>query len=146
MAVDRSATTVWTGDLQSGKGALTLDSSKAGGTFDVDAPSRFEAPEGQTSPEELIAAAHSACFSMALSMTLSQNGNPPEEINTSATCTIDKQGEGFKITTMRLQVRARVPGIEQEAFDKAIEATEAGCPVSNALRGNVEQQVEAQLV
>jgi len=146
MAIDREATTIWTGDLQSGKGQLTLDSSHVAGTLDVSAPSRFETPNGQTSPEELIAAAHSSCFSMALSMTLSRSGNPPERLDTHATCTIDRQGEGFAITKVDLRLRATVPGISADDFLRAANAAKEGCPVSKALAGNVEITLDAALV
>jgi len=145
MAIDREATTIWTGDLQSGKGQLTLDSSHAAGTLDVSAPSRFESPNGQTSPEELIAAAHSSCFSMALSMTLSKNGNPPDRLETHATCTIDRQADGFAITAVALRVRGTVPGISADDFLSAANAAKAGCPVSKALAGNVEITLDAAL-
>ncbi len=145
MAIDREATTIWTGDLQSGKGQLTMDSSHVGGTLDVSAPSRFETPDGQTSPEELIAAAHSSCYSMALSMTLSKSGNPPERLETHATCTIDRDGEGFTITKVDLRVRGTVPGIRADDFLSAANAAKDGCPVSKALAGNLEINLDAAL-
>lgn len=144
MAIDREATTIWTGD-RTGKGALTLDSSHVGGTFDISVPTRFESPDGSTSPEELIAGAHSSCYSMALSIALGEAGTPPERIETHATCTIDRSGDGFAITTVALRVRGTVPGISAEDFDAAANAAKAGCPVSKALAGNVEITLDAAL-
>lgn len=144
--VDRKATTVWQGDLQSGKGELTMDSSHVGGTMTVSAPSRFEVPNGQTSPEELLAAAHASCFSMALSNILSGGGNVPDRIETEAVATIQRQGEGFAITKVALTLRASVPGISEDAFREAADKAKAGCPVSKALTGNVDITLDAQLV
>lgn len=144
--VDRKATTVWQGDLQSGKGELTMDSSHVGGTMTVSAPSRFEVPNGQTSPEELLAAAHASCFSMALSNILSGGGNVPDRIETEAVATIQRQGEGFAITKVALTLRASVPGISEDAFREAADKAKAGCPVSKALTGNVDIALDAQLV
>lgn len=145
MAQDRSATTVWKGDFKSGKGALTLDSSRVAGTLEVTTPSRFEAPEGRTSPEELLAAAHSSCYSMALSGALTRAGTPPEQLDVNAVCTVDKVAEGYAITQMALRVRATVPGISAEDFDKAAQGAKDGCPVSKALAGNLEITLDAAL-
>ena len=145
MATDRTASTVWEGDLQSGKGTVTLESSKVVDPLEVTAPSRFESPEGRTSPEELIAAAHSSCYSMALSNLLTQDGTPPERLETSATCTIDRVDGAFTITTMALQVRATVPGVDAGAFEQAAGKAKDACPVSKALAGNVEISLDAAL-
>jgi osmotically inducible protein OsmC len=105
---------------------------------------RFEGAKG-TNPEELLAAAHAACFSMALSVGLELAGKPATRISTTAACTIDKVGDGFRITTMRLEVRGRVAGIDQAGFQKAAEAAKEGCPVSQALKGNVKVELDAKL-
>jgi osmotically inducible protein OsmC len=106
---------------------------------------RTEAPEGKTSPEELIAAAHAACFEMALSGALARGGTPPERLEVSAAVTFDKTDAGWRVVSSALTVRGRVPGIDADGFRAAAEATRDGCPVSQALRGNVALSVEATL-
>jgi osmotically inducible protein OsmC len=98
---------------------------------------RTEQAGGMTSPEELIAAAQSACFAMALSAGLTEGGHPPEQLTVSAVCTLDRVGGSYTITTMELDVRGRVPGIDKDAFLAAVSQAEKGCPVSKALSGNV---------
>jgi osmotically inducible protein OsmC len=93
----------------------------------------------------LLAAAEAACYSMALSVGLEKNGTPPTRIDTQAACTIDKAGEGFRITTMKLTVRAQVPTIDEATFRRIAEATKDGCPVSQALKGNLDLQLDARL-
>lgn len=131
MATTRTATTVWQGSLMEGSGRVELESSGLGG-FDVTWPSRAEQPDGRTSPEELIAAAHSSCFSMALSNGLAKAGTPPERLETSANVTF-QPGEG--ITGIHITVRGEVPGITAEQFTEAAEGAKANCPVSKALTG-----------
>jgi osmotically inducible protein OsmC len=131
MATTRTANAHWEGPLMGGKGTVSLDSSGIG-RYDVSWPSRAEAPNGQTSPEELIAAAHSTCFSMALSHGLAQAGTPPQTVDTRADVTF-QPGEG--ITGIRLTTRAVVPGISAEEFRAAAEQAKANCPVSKALAG-----------
>jgi lipoyl-dependent peroxiredoxin len=131
MATTRTATTRWDGNLAEGAGRVTLESSGVG-TYEVTWASRAEAPEGRTSPEELIAAAHSSCFSMALSAGLSRADTPPEHIRTTAEVTF-QPGEG--ITGIHLVVRATVPGLTAEDFVSAAETAKANCPVSKALTG-----------
>ena len=131
MATTRKATTQWQGSLLEGAGQVTLESSGLG-TFDVSWPARAEAPGGKTSPEELIAAAHSSCFSMALSSALAKAGNPPERLETSAEVTF-QPGEG--ITGIHLTVRGTVPGLSADEFAKAADGAKSGCPVSKALTG-----------
>jgi osmotically inducible protein OsmC len=131
MATTRKATTHWEGNLLEGKGAVTLESSGIG-TYDVSWPARAEAANGKTSPEELIAAAHSSCYSMALSHALAQGGNAPESVDTSAEVTF-KPGTG--ITGIHLTVRANVPGLDADAFAEAAENAKKNCPVSQALTG-----------
>ena len=131
MATTRTANTHWEGSLAEGKGSVSLDSSGLG-SFDVTWRARAESSGGLTSPEELIAAAHSSCLSMALSHGLSQAGTPPRTIDTKADVTFQP---GTGITGIHLTVRADVPGISAEDFQAAAETAKANCPVSKALAG-----------
>ena len=140
---ERRANVVWSGNLFKGSGTFELASSEAVRDLPVTWASRTERPDGKTSPEELIAAAHASCFAMAFSNTLAEQGNEPEELNISAVCTFD--ADQVKITTMVLDVRGRVPGLDEEGFRSAAEQAEQGCPVSNALRGNVDMQLNVSL-
>ena len=141
MAVSSSATTVWEGDLGHGSG-VTTPQSGAFPAVDVSWASRTRRSAGKTSPEELLAAAHASCYCMALSHELGEAGSAPERLE--ATATVDfVPGEGVK--SSQLVVTARIPGIDQEALDAAVEAANAGCPISGALRGNVEITVRATL-
>ena len=128
----RTAKAHWEGNLFEGRGSVGLESSNVG-TFDVSWPARTEAPNGQTSPEELIAAAHAACYSMAFSNQLAQAGATIEAIDTTADVTFDKTGDGSAITAIRLTTRGRVGGIDEQQFASAAEAAKTGCPVSKAL-------------
>ncbi len=130
----RDATTAWTGDLSSGTGQVILDSSNAG-QFPVSFATRSGDPNGQTSPEELIAAAHSSCYSMQLSALLAQDGTPPQRIDTSAEVKLEQQDGGFAITEIALTVRATVPGASGPPFQEAAEKAKEICPVSAALAG-----------
>ncbi|WP_406830726.1 OsmC family protein [Pedococcus sp. KACC 23699] len=129
MATTRNASAHWEGSLMEGAGQVTLDSSGLG-TYDVTWPSRAEEANGRTSPEELIAAAHSTCFSMALSHGLAQAGTPATTIDTKAAVTFQP---GTGITGIALSVKGVVPGLSAEQFDEAAQAAKAGCPVSQAL-------------
>ncbi|MBE1585801.1 OsmC family protein [Nonomuraea angiospora] len=131
MATTRTATTQWKGALIDGSGTVSLDTSGVG-TFEVTWASRSQEAGGKTSPEELIAAAHSSCFSMALSHGLAGAGTPPESLETSADVTF-QPGEG--ITGIVLTVKGRVPGISAEQFQEAAATAKANCPVSKALTG-----------
>ncbi|MEO7429232.1 MAG: OsmC family protein [Acidimicrobiales bacterium] len=131
MATIRTASTHWEGSLLEGGGRVTLESSGLG-THDVTWASRANEPEGRTSPEELIAAAHSSCFSMALSSALAKAGTPPDALDTSAAVTF-QPGEG--ITGIHLTVRGTVPGLSAEGFVEAAEGAKVNCPVSKALAG-----------
>ena len=142
MATDRKAEVTWSGDLMSGAGRTDSVTSGAIGGLDVSWPARAEEPGGKTSPEELIAAAHATCFSMALSHGLGQAGNAPEELKTSATVTF-QPGEG--ITKIALDVAGRVPGIDEAAFQQAAEQAKENCPVSKALTGVPEISLSARL-
>ncbi|MFG3055088.1 OsmC family protein [Kitasatospora sp. NPDC048239] len=131
MATTRTAHTAWEGNLLEGKGQVTFDSSGIG-EFPVSWPARAEQPNGKTSPEELIAAAHSACFSMALSHGLAGAGNPPTKLDTQADVTFQP---GTGITGIHLTVTGQVPGLDEAGFVKAAEDAKANCPVSQALTG-----------
>jgi lipoyl-dependent peroxiredoxin len=137
-----SASAVWEGGLRTGRGHFTAGSKAFAGDYTF--KTRFEGAKG-TNPEELIAAAHAACFSMALSAGLEKAGTPATRISTTAECTIAQAGDGFKITKMRLETRGEVPGIDQAGFAKAAEGAKEGCPVSGALMGNVQFELDAKL-
>ena len=142
MATERRAAVTWSGDLLSGSGTITEVTSGAFGPLDVSWPSRTEEPNGRTSPEELIAAAHASCYCMALSHGLAGAGTPPDELSATATVTFVP---GTGITTSVLTVVGRVPGVDEAGFIAAAQAAKDGCPVSQALAGNVELSVEATL-
>lgn len=142
MATDRKAEVTWQGDLMSGSGSVDSVTSGTFGGLDVSWTARTEEPKGKTSPEELIAAAHAACFSMAFSNVLAQAGHAPEQLNTSATVTF-QPGEG--ITKSVLDVVGRVPGMDASAFQQAAEQAKVNCPVSKALAGVPEISVTARL-
>ena len=144
MAAERRASVTWRGDLMSGSGTIDEVGSGAFGPLDVSWAARSEeASGGKTSPEELIAAAHAACFSMALSHGLAQAGNPPERLQTSATVTFVP---GTGITKVALAVRGTVPGVDEDGFRSAAENAKVNCPVSQALAGVPEITLDAQLV
>ena len=143
---ERQADVVWEGDLMSGSGTITNVTSGAFGELPVSWPARTEGPGGKTSPEELLAASHAACYAMAFSHTLAGQGTPPTRLQVSALVGFDpKVGGGFEVSFSRLTVRGQVPGIDQAAFADAARKGEQGCPISNALRGNVEITVDATL-
>jgi len=145
MAAGRRAEATWQGDLITGSGQTTAVSSKAFSSLPVSWAARTEESGGKTSPEELVAAAHASCFAMAFSGGLGRAGSPPERLDVSATVTFDKVGEGWKVVSSALTVRGRVPGMDADAFKKAAEAARDGCPISQALKGNVDLSVEATL-
>ena len=137
----RTARTAWNGGLQDGSGQVELSSSKVG-TFDVSFPKRTaDEAGGTTSPEELIAAAHSSCFSMALSSEVAKAGGTPVAFEVTADVTLN----AGSITTIKLTVRGEVEGLDEEGFRKAAEAAKAGCPVSKALAGVPDIQLDAAL-
>jgi osmotically inducible protein OsmC len=144
MAIERRAHATWDGDLRSGSGRFDVGSGAIGGQ-EVTFASRFEDSGGKTSPEELIAAAHATCLSMALANGLAQAGHAPTRLETDAVATLDQRESGFRIISMRLTVRGQVDGIDEDAFRAAAEEAKAGCPVSNALVGNVEITLDAAL-
>ncbi|SRR6266508_4644395 len=138
----RKASAVWEGGLKGGKGSYNVGTGSVGGEYTFG--SRF-GEEGGSNPEELIASAEAACYSMALSGGLEKNGTPPKKISTTAECTVENVGVGFQITTMRLDVTASVPGIDNVKFQEIASATLSGCPVSKAFAGNVKLEVNARL-
>ena len=143
MATDRRADVTWNGSLMDGSGTIRSTTTGAIGELAVSWAARSEDPTGgETSPEELIAAAHAACFSMALSHALAQAGHAPDELDTSATVTF-QPGEG--ITKVALTVEGTVPGIDDDAFREAAENAKANCPVSKALAGVPEITLDARL-
>ena len=143
MAAERRASVTWKGDLRSGSGTIDEVGSGAFGPLDVSWDARSdESPGGKTSPEELIAAAHASCFSMALANGLAKAGNPPERLETSAVVTFVP---GTGITKSALSVKAAVPGLDAEAFHAAAEDARKNCPVSQALAGVPEITLDASL-
>lgn len=142
--IERRARAVWEGSLTEGSGRFSLESSGILKDAPVTWAARTEQPDGKTSPEELIAAAHAACYCMALSGHLGRAASAPERLEVECTVTFAKKPEGgFKVATSTLRVHGRVPGLDQAGFEAAAREGEKGCPVSNALRGNVEIMVEA---
>ena len=136
---EREASVVWQGDLLSGSGTIDTVTSGALSGLPVSWASRTEEANGQTSPEELLAAAHAACFSMALSHELTGRGSDPERLEVSARVGFDpKVGGGFEVSFSRLTVRGQVPGMDMAVFEQAAREASEGCPISQALKGNVE--------
>jgi osmotically inducible protein OsmC len=144
MAVERSAKATWEGDLFGGSGQVSTESDAVRNAT-VKWSSRADEADENTSPEELIAAAHAACVSMALANVLAQAGTPPAKLDTEATATFDKTPDGFRMTTMRLAIRGQVEGLDEEGFKSAAEDAKQNCPVSQALKGNVEVTLDASL-
>jgi osmotically inducible protein OsmC len=139
---ERRAEVTWRGDLMSGGGTIERVGSGSFGPVDVTWASRTEEPGGKTSPEELIAAAHASCFCMALSGALARGGTPPERLSVSATVTFVP---GTGITESVLEVEGDVPGLDEDGFNAAAEGAKDNCPVSQALKGNVQLTVKARL-
>ena len=142
MATERKASATWQGDLMSGHGTIESVTSGVLGPLEVDWANRAEDAQGKTSPEELIAAAHAACFAMALSHGLAQAGHTPERLETSSTVTFVP---GTGITKSVLTVTGSVPGLDEDRFRQAAEEAKENCPVSSALKGNVELELDARL-
>lgn len=141
--INRKAGVVWTGDLQNGSGLISTESRAL-----YEQPYSFQTRFGDkpgTNPEELIAAAHAACFSMALANTLRENGFEPKKTDTNATCVMEPKDGGFEITGMELHVRAEVPNIDDETFQRLALEADKTCPVSNVLRDGLEIDIEATL-
>jgi osmotically inducible protein OsmC len=144
MAVERTANAEWQGDLMSGSGTVSTQSRVVDNAM-VKWSSRAEQADENTSPEELIAAAHATCVSMALAHALAQAGTPPQRLQTEATATFEQVGDGFRFTTMKLTIRGQVDGLDDDGFRQAAEGATENCPVSQALKGNVDVSVDASL-
>lgn len=143
--IERRAEVVWEGTLAKGSGEGVASSSGAFGPLPVTWSARTEKAEGKTSPEELIAVAHASCYAMAFSNTLAEAGSPPDRLEVSAVVGAELGDEGLRITSSELTVTGRVPGLDASDFSRYAQDAERGCPVSNALRGNVEIRVDARL-
>jgi osmotically inducible protein OsmC len=144
--IERRATVVWEGDLQSGAGRLTTRTSEVLVAMPVTWASRVEDAQGRTSPEELLAAAHAACYAMSLSNVLARAGTPVDQLEVDATCGLERGDAGLRIATMRLSVAAKYEDAEEQRLQEAARAAEQSCPVSNALRGNVDIMVETRVL
>jgi osmotically inducible protein OsmC len=145
MPAIRRAEVAWSGDLATGSGTVSAVSSGAFSDLPVSWAARTEGSGGKTSPEELVAAAHASCFSMALSAGLGRAGTPPERLDVSAEVTFDKEEAGWRVFSSHLTVRGVVPGMSEADFVTAAEGARDGCPISQALKGNVALSVEATL-
>ncbi len=141
---EREAQAVWEGGLATGSGRVTAGSG-AVSDLAVSWGARVERPDGMTSPEELIAEAHAACYAMALSNVLGEAGSPPERLTVRAIVSAELGDEGLAIKTSELSVVGRVPGVSADEFARLAEEADRGCPVSNALRGSLEIRVRAEL-
>jgi lipoyl-dependent peroxiredoxin len=139
-----TAEAVWEHDLMKGSGRVRFGSGAAH-DLPVSWASRTEASNGKTSPEELLAAAHAACYSMAFSAGLARNGTPPDRLTVQAVASFDKVGDAWRVTTMELSVSGVVPTITKEKFEELARAAKEGCPISNAIKGNVEIRLNAEL-
>lgn len=145
MAATRTATVTWNGSLAEGSGTVSSGTSAQFTDLPVSWGSRTEDPEGRTSPEELLAAAHASCFAMALSGALARAGTPPEHMHVSAAVTFDKVGDAWTVTRSQLDVVGVVPGLDEAGFDEVAQQAKDGCPVSRALAGNVEMSVQSTI-
>lgn len=144
MGVERTATAEWQGDLMSGSGTVSTESGVVNNAT-VKWSSRAEQADENTSPEELIAAAHATCVSMALAHGLAQAGTPAQRLESRATATFDSVDGGFQLTTMQLTIEGQVDGVDEKTFRQAAQEAAANCPVSQALKGNVDVSVDASL-
>lgn len=145
MATTRQATATWSGDLLSGSGTVTAATTGIFRDQRTTWASRTAEPEGVTSPEELLAAAHASCFSMACSNILAKAGTPPTRLDVEVAVSADKKEVGWTVTTSAIRVRGVVPGATRESFAAAAAEAKDGCPISRALKGNVALSVEATL-
>ena len=145
MAATRQARAVWNGDLAKGSGEVSAISSGKFSALGISWGARTESPQGKTSPEELLAAAHASCFAMALSAGLARAGTPPKKLDVTSTVTFDKVREDWTVVSSDLEVKGEVPGIDAAAFAKAAEGAKDGCPISRALKNNVKLSVRPTL-
>jgi lipoyl-dependent peroxiredoxin len=143
---DRTATATWNGTLTEGSGSVSLVSSGIVDSAPITWHARTEASDGQTSPEELLAGAHAACFAMAFTNTLVKAGHQPRGVEVTATATFAQRDGAFTVTTMRLQARASIDGIDDATFQELAETAKTACPISRAIAGNVDVSLEATLV
>jgi osmotically inducible protein OsmC len=146
MAEVRTANVVWSGDLASGSGMITYVTSGVFSRLPISWASRTSAHGGKTSPEELLAAAHASCFSMAFSARLGKNGTPATNLDVRAEVTFEQLESGWKVAASKLIVQGTVPGIDKATFDRLADDAKDKCPISAALKGNVELSVEPTLV
>jgi osmotically inducible protein OsmC len=145
MAEVRHASVVWNGGLTDGSGMITYLSSGVVSRLPVTWASRTSAHQGKTSPEELLAASHAACFSMALSSRLAKNGTPPTQLDVRADVTLDNSGGGWKVGTSKLTVTVDAPGLDDATLQRLAEDAKDNCPISQAIKGNVDISVHARL-
>jgi len=145
MATVRRAAVKWTGNLMSGSGLLTEVTSGAVSALPLTWASRTEAADGRTSPEELLAAAHASCFAMAFSSDLTKAGVPPESLDVSAEVSAERIDGKWTVVSSKLTVVGRVPGLDEERFRDLADGAKEGCPISRAIKGNVQLSVEASL-
>ncbi|MGZ4135946.1 MAG: OsmC family peroxiredoxin [Actinomycetota bacterium] len=144
--IERKATVVWEGDLQNGAGRLTTRTSEVLVSMPITFASRVEDAQGRTSPEELLAAAHTACYAMSLSNVLAKAGTPVDQLEVEATCGLERGEDGLRIASMRLSVAAKYEGADQQKLEEAARLADEGCPVSRALRGNVDITVDVRVL
>ena len=145
MAEVRTANVTWSGDLASGSGMITYVTSGVFSRLPISWAARTSAHNGKTSPEELLAAAHASCFSMAFSARLGKNGTPPTNLDVRAEVTFDQVDGGWKVVSSVLKVKGTVPGIDKATFERLADDAKENCPISVALQGNVKLSVEATL-
>ncbi len=145
MAAKRTAQVTWENGLIRGQGKIRFGTGALPETS-VTWASRTEQPDGKTSPEELLAAAHASCYAMALSATLARNRTPPTRLDVTAVCIFDMVGDKYQVTTMELTVSGKVNGVDGSRFEEMARTAEASCPISNAIRNNVEVKLKALLV
>ncbi len=142
--IERRATVVWEGDLQNGAGRLTTRTSEVLVSMPITFSSRVEDAQGRTSPEELLAAAHAACYAMSLSNVLAKAGTPVDQLEVEATCGLERGADGLRIASMRLSVAATYEGADPQKLEEAARIADERCPVSAALRGNVDIAVDVR--
>lgn len=142
---DRTATASWNGTLTEGAGTVSLVSSGIVDSAPITWHARTETSDGQTSPEELLAAAQAACFAMAFTNTMVKAGHPPQAVDVTATATFEQRDGAFAVTTMKLQARVSIEGIEEAAFQELAETAKQNCPISRAIVGNVDISLDADL-
>ncbi|HEX8103786.1 MAG TPA: OsmC family peroxiredoxin [Solirubrobacteraceae bacterium] len=141
---ERTAEVRWNGTLASGDGVLRAGSD-AVTALPIDWASSDDRAEGASSPEELLAGAHASCYAMALSLLLTRDGTPPETLDVEARCSLEEDGDWYRVSAMDLEVRGSVPDLDGGAFERAAREADRRCPISNALRGSVEIRLHAEL-